>query len=516
MSRSAPASAQTGYEGNDKVLVGIICGVLTYWLFAQTTFNVAPSMQRDLHFASGLFSVAISITALTSGIMIVVIGGLADRFGRVKVSVIGNILGLAGALIIALLPTGTGGPVADLSDTAAMDPNPITLPLLFLARIMQGLSAAAIMSGTLALVKAYWHGAGRQRAVSLWSIGSWGGASVASFLAGVMERTPVLGWRSIFFISALFSLISIMLIRGVPESKAEGMGAKKFDLTGLLLFMVGMVALQIWMTQGGEFGWGSALAMVLLVTSLAFLFGFFKVETNKKNTNPFIDFRLFKNKTFTACLLSNMLLNGTASGMVLVTSMLMQTGGTMNALEAGNLTIGYAVGLILFIRMGEKLLQIMGPRNSMIIGCALAGIAIALMLPTNLMEKQYLWFAIVGFTLYGIGVGIYATPSTDTALATLPDYMGGAGAGLYKMSSTIGGAFGLAISAGVYLGIRGPAALGGEGLGLLPGMIEFVGRQDNIANREAAMFALAINVLMMVVSVIAIAITVPKSQKAFD
>ena len=42
MSSSAPTSAQTGYQGNDKVLIGIICGVLTYWLFAQTTFNVAP------------------------------------------------------------------------------------------------------------------------------------------------------------------------------------------------------------------------------------------------------------------------------------------------------------------------------------------------------------------------------------------------------------------------------------------------------------------------------------------
>ncbi|MDO5697619.1 MAG: MFS transporter [Dermatophilus congolensis] len=516
MASSAPTSAQTGYQGNDKVLVGIICGVLTYWLFAQTTFNVAPSMQRDLHFGAGLFSVAISITALVCGILIVVIGGLADRYGRVKVSLWGNVLGLAGALIIAFLPNGSGGPLPELSEGVVMSPNPITMPLLFLARIMQGLSAAAIMSGTLALVKAYWAGASRQRAVSLWSIGSWGGASVASFLAGVMERTPVLGWRSIFIVSALFSVISFMLIRTVPESKAEGVASRKFDMTGLILFMVGMVALQVWMTQGGEFGWGSALAMVLLVTAIAFLFGFAKVETNKNNSNPFIDFRLFKNRTFTGCLLSNMLLNGTASGMVLVTSMLMQTGGTMNALQAGNLTIGYAVGLILFIRMGEKLLQIMGPRKSMIIGCALAGLAIALMLPTNLMESQYLWFAIVGFTIYGIGVGIYATPSTDTALATLPDHMGGAGAGLYKMSSTIGGAFGLAISSAIYLGIRGQVALGGEGIGVLPAMIDFVGRQDNLANREAAMVALAVNVLMMVVSVIAIAVTVPKDQKALD
>ncbi|WP_432559578.1 MFS transporter [Granulicoccus sp. GXG6511] len=515
MSSSATASAQTvDYKGNDKVLVGIICGVLTYWLFAQTTYNVAPSMQKDLHFQANLMSIAIAITALVCGILIVVMGGLADRFGRVRMAIVGNILGLAGSLMLALAPTGAGGPLTDLNEP--LSPNAVTLPLLFAARAIQGLSAACIMPATLAIVKAYWHGAGRQRAVSLWSIGSWGGASIASFFAGFVEQTPVLGWRAIFFVSAIFSVISILLIRGVPETKAASTDRKKFDVIGLILFMVGMVALQIWMTQGSTFGWASVLAIGLLVAAVVFLFGFCKVETSTKNTNPFIDFRLFKNRTFAGCTLSNMLLNGTASGMVLVSAMLLQTGGTLNALQAGNLTIGYAVGLIVFIRLGEKLLQIMGPRKSMIIGCVIAGSAIVFLLPTNLMESQYVWFATIAYSLYGIGVGIYATPSTDTALATLPDSMGGAGAGLYKMSSTIGGAFGLAISSAVYLGIRGSSALGGDGVGWLAGLIQFVGRQDNVANREGAMVALAINVVMMAVAVIAIVVTVPKDQKALD
>lgn len=513
-SATAPSQSSTGYKGNDKVLAGIVCGVLTYWLFAQTTYNVAPSMQKDLHFQADLMSIAIAITALFSGIFIVVMGGFADRYGRVKLAIIGNLLGMLGSLLLALAPGGAGGPVQDL--TGELSPNALTLPMLFIARAIQGLSAACVMPATLALVKAYWHGADRQRAVSLWSIGSWGGASVASFLAGVMEQTPGLGWRAIFLISAVFSLISIMVIRTVPESKAEGVESRKFDLVGLLLFMVGMVALQVWMTQGEKFGWGSALSLVLLAIAVAFLFGFVRVESSDKKANPFIDFKLFKNRTFTGCLLSNMLLNGTAAGMVLVSSMLLQTGGTLNALQAGQVTIGYALGLIIFIRLGEKLLQIMGPRKAMIIGCAIGGIAIAFLLPANLLQRDYIWFAIIGYSLYGVGVGIYATPSTDTALATLPDSMGGAGAGLYKMSSTIGGAFGLAISSAVYLKIRGPAATGGQPLEWLNSIIEFVGRQDNVANRQAAMIALAINVLMMVIAVIAIAVTVPKDQKALD
>ena len=77
----APAS----YRGDDKLLFGIILGVLAFWLFAQTTLNIAPAMAADLGVATSVMNIAVSITALFSGIFIVVVGGVADRVGRVKV-----------------------------------------------------------------------------------------------------------------------------------------------------------------------------------------------------------------------------------------------------------------------------------------------------------------------------------------------------------------------------------------------------------------------------------------------
>lgn len=73
------------YRGDDRLLFGIILGVLAFWLFAQTTLNIAPAMATDLGIATSVMNIAVSITALFSGIFIVVIGGLADRFGRVRV-----------------------------------------------------------------------------------------------------------------------------------------------------------------------------------------------------------------------------------------------------------------------------------------------------------------------------------------------------------------------------------------------------------------------------------------------
>jgi DHA2 family multidrug resistance protein-like MFS transporter len=79
MSRESAA-----YRGDDTLLFGIIFGVLAFWLFAQTPLNIAPAMAADLEIATNVMNIAVSITALFSGIFIVVVGGLADRMGRVK------------------------------------------------------------------------------------------------------------------------------------------------------------------------------------------------------------------------------------------------------------------------------------------------------------------------------------------------------------------------------------------------------------------------------------------------
>lgn len=85
------------------------------------------------------------------------------------------------------------------------------------------ISLSALFSA-MALLKVYWDGPARQRAVSMWSIGSWGGSGLTAVFGGFMAST-VLGWRSIFVICALISVASILLMRQIPEA-APGAGAK--------------------------------------------------------------------------------------------------------------------------------------------------------------------------------------------------------------------------------------------------------------------------------------------------
>ena len=469
------------YVAGDRLLLGIVLGVITFWLFAQTTLNIAPTMREDLGIDVTSSNLAVSITALFSGIFIVVMGGVSDRVGRLKITRLGLALSILGSLLIVLSPSGT--PV-----------------FLIAGRIVQGLSAACIMPSTLALIKSYYQGAARQRAVSFWSIGSWGGSGLCSLFGGIMAST--VGWRWIFWISIAVAVLSFVLLQGTPENRNEAaITSKETDLSGIFAFMVGMVALNVVIGQGSKLGWTSPITLGLAALAVVALIIFFRIEKTCKA--PFIDFNLFSNKTYTGATLSNFLLNG-AAGTLMVALTLVQLAAGMSSFQAGLLTIGYLIAILLTIRVGEKLLQKWGARKPMLLGSAITGLGIFLLAFTFVLASQYIVIAVIGFTLFGIGLGFYATPSTDAALSTVPVEKAGSASGIYKMASSLGAAFGVAISAALF------TALSNGQVEFLEGL--FWGRQDNVAVRYAAAIALLFNLGMVLVAIISILATVPQGK----
>ena len=232
---------------------------------------------------------------------------------------------------------------------------------------------------------------------------------------------------------------------------------------------------------------------------------FFRAETRARS--PFVNFALFRNATYTGATISNFLLNGVA-GMLLVSMMLLQLGGGLSPQQAGMLTLGYAIAIVAFIRVGEKLLQSFGARKPMIWGSVIVGISIAVLMPTHLLRGPYTILAVASYTLFGLGLAFYATPSTDAALSNLPDDQAGSGSGLYKMASSLGASFGVAISAAIFTAL----SAGADSTQWLEGAITFAGRQDNVAVRRAALIALAFNLLMVVAAIVSIMLTVPKGR----
>ena len=223
------------FHGNDKLLFGIILGVITFWLFAQTTLNIAPDMGKDLGLDAS--------DEYRGGDHLLVLRDIHRGHGRVS------------------RPCGPRQNRQDrvlsqhprLSARRPRAAGTMASAFLLTGRALQGLSGACIMPASLALVKTYWDGAPRQRAVSLWSIGSWGGSGLCSYSAAWSPRTSV-GATS-FFASVVVALVGLILIRARLKAKPRAKKDYKFDFAGVIAFMIAMVALQIFVTQGNRLGW---------------------------------------------------------------------------------------------------------------------------------------------------------------------------------------------------------------------------------------------------------------------
>ena len=223
----------------------------------------------------------------------------------------------------------------------------------------------------------------RQRALSYWSMGSWGGAGASALFGGLV--TAFFGWRSIFWLSILGAVGSAWLIRGTPESKVSSAEVVRFDWYGFTAFTIGMVAVNVVIGQGGVLGWGSSTVIALTVVFIAAAVLFFKIESN--NPNAFVDLTLFANKTYTGATLSNFLINGAAGTLLVALSLVQQEAG-LSSLQSGLLTVGYLVAILSTIRLGEKLLQRMGPRRPMLIGCGITAAGILFTTFTFLLARQ--------------------------------------------------------------------------------------------------------------------------------
>ncbi|MDP4087380.1 MAG: MFS transporter [Bacillota bacterium] len=453
---------ETNYKGTDKLITGIVFGVITFWLFAQAMVNVVPAVQSDLGISHGTINIAISLTALFSGMFIVAAGGLADKIGRKKITYVGLILSVIGSLCLVLAQGSA---------------------LLIIGRIIQGISAACIMPATIALMKAYFEGKDRQRALSYWSIGSWGGSGVCSFAGGAIAT--YMGWKWIFIFSIIFALLAMWLIKDTPESKVEGKGSFKFDFSGLAIFIVTMIALNVFITFGADLGWTSPITIILAVVTIVGAIVFFNVEKGK--AIALIDFSLFKNKPYAGATYSNFLLNAIA-GTLVVANTYVQVGRGFTAFQSGMLSIGYLVVVLAMIRVGEKILQRVGAKLPMVWGAIITTVGVAIMGLTFLPDFTYTVVVFIGFVLFGLGLGVYATPSTDTSVSNAPLDKVGEAAGVYKMASSLGSAIGVAISATVYSSVAAAGSV-----------------------ETAASVGIIVNVIFGILSTLSILIMVPKN-----
>ena len=369
------------FNKGKQLIVAIILGILTYWLFAQSFLNIAPHVQRFYDVDMSIVNIAVSLTSLLTGVFIVVAGGLSDKIGRVKITYAGLILSILGsiALIISHAPL-----------------------LLLVGRVLQGLSAACLLPATIALINSFFHGEERQKALSYWSFGSYGGTGLASLFAGMIAT--FIGWRWIFVLSIIFSILALILLKGIPESKDESAHNKKFDIIGIIIFVIMMLSINIVITQGDRIGWLNPLILILIAIFIVTLIAFYIFE--KRQDEPFIDLSLFSNNVYIGTTLANLMVNMDIGSLALF-NIYVQDDKHLTAAQAGLITIPYMLCSLLMIRVGERFMQKRGPQLPLMLGPISITAGIILLAFTSLPNMIYYIVACIGFIFIGLGLGFY-------------------------------------------------------------------------------------------------------------
>jgi EmrB/QacA subfamily drug resistance transporter len=363
-------------------------------LLETTVVNVALlALERDL--ASSLAELQWTVNAFTLVLSALILlgGGLGDRFGRRRVYLVGVVWFAAASLLCGLAPSAAW---------------------LIAGRVLQGVGGALIVPGSLALVQASFHADDRARAVGWWS-GLSGTAGAAGPLVGG-ALVDAAGWRWVFLVNVPIAIvIAALLARHVPESR-DGRPAHRFDVAGALLAAVGLGGVTYALIQPFNGGWTAAA-----VGLLAFA-GFVRVE--RRSQAPMLPLGLFTSRQFSAANLASFFLYGALAGFIFFLPIQLQ------------LTVGYAplatglallpltvLTLALSARAGALTARI-GPRVPLAAGSLCC--AAALLLATRVgMQSPYLTDVLPVVVLTGIGIPLITPPLTTTVLSAVPDTRAG-------------------------------------------------------------------------------------------
>jgi MFS family permease len=255
----------------------VMCFTVLLISLDQTVLNVAlPTLVKELHpSSSGLQWIADSYT-LTNAVLLLFGGALGDRFGRRRLFLVGVAIFGGGSLGCALVHS--------------------TGPLIG-ARAVMGLGAAFLMPATLSIIAATFSGHRRARAIGIWAGVGGIGAAAGPLLGGWLLQH--FWWGSVFLINVPVAVLALLGgLFAVSESRASD--RPSLDPVGVVLSSLGLTALTYGFIVSSTDGWGSATVVGALASAIALLSVF--VLWDRRRSKPFLDLRLFANRTFSSAL----------------------------------------------------------------------------------------------------------------------------------------------------------------------------------------------------------------------